>query len=371
MMMVRFSENAFPRAKKYSGLDWMMMVRFSDWLINLQLECPSNRRWGFAWEPYERCSAISFAGPDGSGFVFQGFFSLGERGSIFLLVGERQKCLLTPRIPTRLWQVDDISGLGHVVGNVFRCLDTPQLDQTFTRLCKRTGKQLCSFCVSFSLNNSSLLVELCPFNQKPGLLCLLLSNLFLLNSCCELPSKGKVSDADVIEDETELGGASHKLLIRPGANLLSHGNQLSSIKFCHHLLQHLICDGGKHPIVVILTKGGVNLRKGIRLWPEENPQGNVNILEILGSSDGRHILWPGPDVINDWPLDPWDHEMSALSHHLLLHTDKPIEDDRPVASVHIEEGGIDHSSSNRKTHAKLAQSVEDLCRHGCARSTLL
>ena len=34
-----------------------------------------------------------------------------------------------------------------------------------------------------------------------------------------VPSKGKVGDADVIKDETELGGASHKLLIRPGAHL--------------------------------------------------------------------------------------------------------------------------------------------------------
>ena len=88
-----------------------------------------------------------------------------------------------------------------------------------------------------------------------------------------------MGDADVVQDEAELGCACHKLLICPGAHLwtqfemiivdqvpqekfemilapceklakhlLSHGNQLSSIKFCHHLLQHLICDGGKHLI---------------------------------------------------------------------------------------------------------------------------
>ena len=64
----------------------MMMVRFSDWMINWQLECQSNRQWGFAREPYERCSAISFAGSNGSGFVFQGCFSLGGKG-VYLLIG--------------------------------------------------------------------------------------------------------------------------------------------------------------------------------------------------------------------------------------------------------------------------------------------
>merc|ERR1719234_566990 len=300
----------------------------------------------------------------GSVFVFQGFSN--QSGTIFLLVGERQKCLLT------LWQIDDISGLCHVVCNVFSSLNTSQFNQTLTSLGESACQQLSSFCVSLSLNNSCFLVELSPLDQKPGLLCLLLRNLLLLNSCCELPSKSKMGDADIIKDEAKLGGASHKLLIRPCAHLLPHGNQLASVKFCHHLLKHLICDGGKHPIIVILTKGSVNLRKGIRLGPEENPEGNVNILQILGSGDGGHVLWPGPDVINDWLLDPWDHEMGALSHNLLLHTNKPVKDDRPVTTVHIEEGRIDHSSSNCKTHAELAQSVEDLCRHSCCKiSTLL
>ena len=35
------------------------------------------------------------------------------------------------------------------------------------------------------------------------------------------------------------------------------------------------------------------------------------------------VVAPSPDVINDWLLNPWDHEMGALAHHLLLHTHKP------------------------------------------------
>merc|ERR1719507_1794106 len=64
-----------------------MMVRFSDWMINWQL-VHQIVDGGFAREPYERCycSAISFAGSNGSEFVFQGCFSLGGKG-LHLLIG--------------------------------------------------------------------------------------------------------------------------------------------------------------------------------------------------------------------------------------------------------------------------------------------
>merc|ERR1711934_819506 len=113
----------------------MMMVRFSDWMINWQLSVHQIVDGGFAREPYNDAIAqpLALQDPMVQSLCFKDVSVWGEKGSIFLLVGERQKCLLT------LWQVDNISGLGHVVGNVFRCLDTPQLNQTFTRLCKRTG----------------------------------------------------------------------------------------------------------------------------------------------------------------------------------------------------------------------------------------
>merc|ERR1719270_784759 len=118
-----------------------------------------------------------------------------------------------------------------------------------------------------------------------------------------------------------------------------------------------------YPVVVILTKGGVNLWKGVRLRPEENSQSNVNILQVLGSSDCGNILWPGPDVINNRPLDPWDHEVGALTNYLLLHTNKPVKDHRPVTSIHVKESRVDYSSTDCETHAKLAKPVENLRRH--------
>ena len=72
------------------------------------------------------------------------------------------------------------------------CLLQPVEDRIYTRsdVSYTSHGHKCYF-TKLHLNNSSLLVELCPFNQKPGLFRLLLSNLLLLNSCCELPNKLK------------------------------------------------------------------------------------------------------------------------------------------------------------------------------------
>ena len=99
--------------------------------------------------------------------------------------------------------------------------------------------------IDSNLNNCCFLVEFCLLDQKPGLFRFLLCNLLLLDSSCELPehynvslppkllwvsepdyvggqvvpSKSEVGDANVIKDKAKLIGASHKLLICPGADL--------------------------------------------------------------------------------------------------------------------------------------------------------
>ena len=49
-------------------------------------------------------------------------------------------------------------------------------------------------------------------------------------------------------------------------------------------------------------------------------------MSLFSAQNICHAVLPGPDVVNDWPLDPRDHEVSALSHHLLLHSNKPGSD---------------------------------------------
>lgn len=58
----------------------------------------------------------------------------------------------------------------------------------------------------------------------------------------------------------------------------------------------------------------------IGLGSEQDSQGDVDVLEILGAGDGGDILGPGSDVEHDGSLDPWDHEMSSFSDHDLFHT---------------------------------------------------
>ena len=145
-----------------------------------------------------------------------------------------------------------------------------------------------------------------------------------------VPSKSEVGDANVIKDKAKLVGASHKLLICPGADLnmtlcdlkLRNSNSgpiidvppnpgvwLVSKSTCSLIVisspasnsattcfsTSLVMEGStclsrfyffllldaliigfqsntniNHPVVIILTKGGVNLWKGVRLRPEHS-----------------------------------------------------------------------------------------------------
>ena len=81
----------------------------------------------------------------------------------------------------------------------------------------------------------------------------------------------------------------------------------------------LSCKCYPHPVVIILAQGGVNVRQLARLRPggqgqtinkyvhslfktivemeivapEKDPEGDVNILQVLGAGDGGHVLRPG------------------------------------------------------------------------------
>ena len=84
---------------------------------------------------------------------------------------------------------------------------------------------------------------------------------------------------------------------------------------------------------------------------------------------------PGPDVINNRPLDPWDHEVGALTNYLLLHTNKPdhkvlhnipdlglpVKDHRPVTSIHVEESRVDYSSTDCETLIIRSRSDLKIC----------
>ena len=81
--------------------------------------------------------------------------------NMFLLVGERQKGLLTlkwfklPKMQcvwrwsSHLWQVDNVSWLRHVVGNILRRLNSSQLNQTLSRLLQDLVSKSCSIMVMY------------------------------------------------------------------------------------------------------------------------------------------------------------------------------------------------------------------------------
>jgi len=201
-----------------------------------------------------------------------------------LLLGQRQQGVLTLR------QIDHVSTRCHVSGNFLGSLDPAQLDKTFASVDECLGQQLCCLGVSLGRNDGGLLDLLGLFDQEPGLLCLLLSHLLQLDGLSEFSSKGQVSDGNVVQDDSELAGSLGQLSVDSGRHKLSLSDQLAGIELSYDCLEDFVGDGGKDPVIVVSTQGGVDVGQSVRLWSEKDPQGDVDVLQVLGSGDGRDVL---------------------------------------------------------------------------------
>ncbi|KAK4794095.1 hypothetical protein SAY86_012089 [Trapa natans] len=70
----------------------------------------------------------------------------------------------------------------------------------------------------------------------------------------------------------------------------------------------------------------------------EDTESKIDHLEVLGTGDGGEVVGTCPDVEDEGLLEPRDEEVCPLTHSLLHHPANPIQDDRPLASVHRVEG---------------------------------
>ena len=58
-------------------------------------------------------------------------------------------------------------------------------------------------------------------------------------------------------------------------------NKLAGVKLGHNGLEHLVGDGGEDTVVVVDAEGCVDAGKGVGPRPEQDPQSDVYILQIL------------------------------------------------------------------------------------------
>ena len=142
-----------------------------------------------------------------------------------------------------------------------------------------------------------------------------------------------MSQSDVLQDDAEIRRA---LTERGGhlvAHLRAHGEQLLSLVLGHSRLENLVADGRQDALVVVRTSGHVDLRELIHVGAEQEPQGEVHLLQILGSGDGRDGPGPGAKVVDGGVLDERDQEVGALQRRLGQDTPEAVEHHRRGASV--------------------------------------
>lgn len=95
----------------------------------------------------------------------------------------------------------------------------------------------------------------------------------------------------------------------------------------------------------------------------ENPQCQANHLHVLGSGGGADVSGPGPDIVDDALLQPWDQEVGAFVHDLVLDTGHTVEDDGAGAAFDIVYGGVGEREADGGRHSPLVDGSEGVGGH--------
>ena len=128
---------------------------------------------------------------------------------------------------------------------------------------------------------------------------------------------------------------------------------------------NLIGNGRKDPVVVVYAQSGVNVWQRVGLGPKQDPESNIDVLQVFGTSDGWDVLRASPDIEDDGSLHPGDHEVGAFAHHVILDSLEPVEDDGSVAAVHVEQGGLDDAATDGQGNTQLIPLTEVCCDSVC------
>ncbi len=145
---------------------------------------------------------------------------------------------------------------------------------------------------------------------------------------------------DIIENNSEVVGPLLEQLV----DLLRHRSplrdQLTGVELGDHSLEHLIDYGRQHSLLVVQAQIRVDLRQVLRPRSIQGAERDVHGLHVLAAGGDGHRPWPAPDVEDDGPVEPGDHEVSALADHLLFDALEAVEDDGAVASIDFKWGFI-------------------------------
>jgi len=108
--------------------------------------------------------------------------------------------------------------------HVYSCLNLSNGDKSCTILVDGIGDHLCCLSISLRLNDSGFLFFLLHLYNKFSSFSFLLSYLLSFDGLRELSRELKMSQSDIVKDETEIIGSSLKLLSDILRNFFSHSD---------------------------------------------------------------------------------------------------------------------------------------------------
>lgn len=115
-------------------------------------------------------------------------------------------------------------------------------NQSGTELANGVGDKLSCFGLALCFDDCSLHLLLTLLDNVLSAFCLLLSDLLRLNSRCEISGELKISDGDVIKNDSELVSTGSQHLSNLQRDLLSLGDQLLCVILSDNRLEHFVTD---------------------------------------------------------------------------------------------------------------------------------
>jgi hypothetical protein len=91
---------------------------------------------------------------------------------------------------------------------------------------------------------------------------------------------------------------------------------LTGIELRNDTLQHLVDDGWQDALIVICSEGPVDLGQGIDSRPGKDTTGDINHLQVLGTSEGRDVARLCADIVHDGGFEPWDSNMGSCGENV-------------------------------------------------------
>ena len=177
----------------------------------------------------------------------------------------------------------DVRITSHLFDHKLRSFNLSHSYETGSILCNGIGNESSGLSICFGSDNRCACLFLLLLNYEFCSLGYLLSNLFLLDGISEFSWELQVGDRNVIQKESEFCSSPRKLFSNILRYLFSLRDQLASVILGDYGFKYLIADRWQNFISIILTDIVNNLCNLLLLGPEQDSEGQVDVLEVSGT----------------------------------------------------------------------------------------